>query len=145
LSLLVEPRLDELRLDEVGTAPDLDDRELLLLSAFTEALPEDDDDPPVALRRSLLEDDEEEGRLLVDEDEETEVGRPLLDELLGRDEELPASREVEDLEPEPELLDEDADLEVEERLIEDRFFSSGGGRVLMATTCATWFHSSTQL
>jgi hypothetical protein len=143
--LLAEPRLDELRLDEVGTALELDERVLPLLSPFAETLLEDDDDPPVALRTSLLEDDEEEGRLLVDEEEELEVGRLLLDELLGRDEELPASREVEDLEPEPELLDDDDDLEVEERLLEDLFSSSGGGRALTATICATWFHSSTQL
>lgn len=133
-------RLDEDRLEELPLA--------LPLDASLAALLEDDEEG-----REVLDDDGsrleelEDGRLLLDEEEEElDGGRRPLEELLGRDEEdEEGSLDDEDRLRELELLDEDKDLELELRLLEERVSSSGGGLALIATMCATWFHNRTQL
>lgn len=134
LSLSLE---DELREEEETEAEAERDEPLLLLEDFADELLEEADglDSPL-LERSALEDDE--GVRLLDEEvkrarllppllDEEDEDRVLLDDVVLREEEDVGSLELDGLDLELELLDDGEDLELEERLLDDFFSSSGGG------------------
>lgn len=110
-----------------------DERELL--PPGLDDVPLDDDIvPPRELDWSRLTEDEAEDPLLGlcgRDDDELEVGRAPLNEPPAAPAKDTASRELEDLDRELELLD---DFAVEERLLEFGLSSSEGGRLCNATT-----------
>lgn len=134
---------EELREDELPEAPaDRDELLLLLLLlevGLEEELPEEDadlDPPPLgspALEAAdavrLLDEEDEGVRLLVLLLEEVAGGRLLLEEPELREEEEVGSLELDEDDLGLELLDEDDDFELEERLPDDFLSSSGGGLV----------------
>lgn len=147
-SFPAELRLEVLRLDELGTAPELEERELLLAATCGAVPLEEDDRAPLELEGSLLADEEDDGRLLLllpEDKVEVDEGRLLLDDPLGREEDCSGSRELEDRGRELEPFEEEDDLRVEDRLLVDLLPSSGGGLLFISTTWATWFHSNTHL